>query len=309
MIIDAHAHLWASLKVFQKSWLDSFREYKKKQLGVGEEYEKWETSLDGRVENLISDMDEAGVDKAIAISTSPGVAHGEPLPEISIWRCNEYVAEAQNKYPDRIIGFARVDPLRKDAVELLVTAIEKLGLKGIKLHPTVPVTDEAVQPVMSKLNELEIPILFHMGVDPIPFLTKHGDPTGLDTLVQRYPKIKVIAAHHARGFGELLTAIITQRQGRIYSDLAAWQYELALSPWQFTIKMRALLDKIPQSVLMGTDWPFLRVLPVPYKQYFDCIRNLQIPKRVLQLGLGMKDFSQEEKDLVLGENARVFLGI
>ena len=29
----------------------------------------------------------------------------------------------------------------------------------------------------------------------------------------------------------------------------------------------------------------------------------------MQLGIGVKDFTQEEKDLILGENARRFLSI
>ena len=70
------------------------------------------------------------------------------------------------------------------------------------------------------------------------------------------------------------------------------------------------MDKIPNSVLMGSDWPWIIRSPHPtYKQWFDVIRNLKIPEPVLQLGLGIKDFSQEEKDKLLGENARALLKI
>jgi hypothetical protein len=50
-------------------------------------------------------------------------------------------------------------------------------------------------------------------------------------------------------------------------------------------------------------------LPPADKQWFDIIRNLRIPEQVLQLGSGIKDFTQQEKDLVLGENTKRFLGI
>ena len=81
-----------------------------------------------RVETLIRDMDEAGVDKTIALPSSSSMASGEEPPKISLWRVNEYVAEAQNRYPDRIIGFARVDTPRKDAVDVLVKAVKDWGL-------------------------------------------------------------------------------------------------------------------------------------------------------------------------------------
>lgn len=70
------------------------------------------------------------------------------------------------------------------------------------------------------------------------------------------------------------------------------------------------MDFIPGSVLMGTDWPWERIPPKPSaKEWFDFIRNMKIPKAVLDLGLGIKDFTQEEKDMILGENAMRLYGI
>jgi predicted TIM-barrel fold metal-dependent hydrolase len=254
-------------------------------------------------------MDEAGVDKAIALTTSPSVTHGEETPKVSIWECNEYVAEAQKRYPDRIIGFARIDPLRKDSLDLLETSIVKWGLKGVKIHPTLPVTHELVQPVMSKINEMQIPVSFHMGVDPLPFEVRNGNPVDLDSLTARFSKLKLVAAHHARGFEELLTAVILNRVGQIYSDISLWHYEHVYSPWQFLLKMRYLMDRIPRFVLMGSDWPWGKDSPMPYKDWFAVIKNLKIPDPILQLGWGMRDFTPKEKDMILGENARIFLGI
>jgi len=103
MIIDAHAHLFESLEVYQKSWLDGVKAHNRR-LRSKDEYERWEASLDGRVETLLKDMDDAGVDKAIALPSGCAIAYADELPKISIWRSNEYVAEAQRKYPNRIIG-------------------------------------------------------------------------------------------------------------------------------------------------------------------------------------------------------------
>jgi predicted TIM-barrel fold metal-dependent hydrolase len=57
---------------------------------------------------------------------------------------------------------------------------------------------------------------------------------------------------------------------------------------------------------MGTDWPFIKFPPLPtHKEWFDFIRNLKVPEPGLVFG--MRDFSQEEKDKILGENARAVL--
>ena len=308
MIIDAHAHLFESLDVYQRSWLDGLKEGMRQKMSP-KGYEEWLASLDGRVETLIKDMDEAKIDKSVALPSGCAIAYAEEPPKISIWRSTEYVAEAQSRYPDRIIGFARVDPLRKDSIELLVKAVTEWKLKGVKMVPTIPVTDETVQPIMHKVEELGVPLLAHTGVNPIPYISKNGDPIFLDTLTARFPKMKIIAAHYAKGFEDLLTAIIAHRGGRIYADLGMWQEECAKSPWQFILKMRSLMDRIPRFVLMASDWPFSKVVPMSHKEWFDAIRNLKIPDQVLQLGLGIKDFSQEEKDMILGENARSLLGL
>lgn len=73
--------------------------------------------------------------------------------------------------------------------------------------------------------------------------------------------------------------------------------------------MRYFMDRIPRFVLMGSDWLYTKNAPLSHQEWFDAIRNLKIPEPVLKLGLGIRDFSQEEKDMLLGENARSLFGI
>ena len=85
MVIDAHAHLFESLDVYHKQWLDGVRTHFRSKLNPTE-FEIWESSLNGRVETLIKDMDEAGVDKAVALPSGCAMAYGEEMPRISIWK-------------------------------------------------------------------------------------------------------------------------------------------------------------------------------------------------------------------------------
>src|SRR5215468_4076318 len=48
---------------------------------------------------------------------------------------DEVTARAVRKYPDKFVGFAAVDPRRSDCMELLRTAVEEFGLKGVKFGP------------------------------------------------------------------------------------------------------------------------------------------------------------------------------
>lgn len=312
MIIDAHAHMFPSLPgkplaIYPQQKIDEIYKVKRRVLG-GEGFERWKSEIDGSVERLIEDMDEAGVDKSVAMPVDFSVmCHEEP--EISIWKVNEYTAEAQTKYPERIIGFAGVDPRRRDAVELVEKGIKEWGLKGVKIAPNhYYLTDTEVQRFMTKVDNLGVPLMIHVGADPLPYLVEHGNPKDLATLLLRYPNMTIIAAHCARGYEDLMMELLQYNQGRLYGDISARQYEFWKSPWHFRMFLRYFMDRTPKVILMGTDWPFIKTPPMPtHKEWFDAIRNLKMPEAAL--GFGMKDFSQEEKDMLLGENARALFGI
>ena len=114
---------------------------------------------DGTVEKLVSDMDDGGVDKAVISPVDFGLMCGQE-PEISVWSLNEYIAESQKKYPNRLIGFVGVDALRDDAIELLEKGVTEWGLKGVKIFPSLyKVTDERIKSFWDRVNDLELPIV------------------------------------------------------------------------------------------------------------------------------------------------------
>jgi len=296
LIIDCHTHIESDVRTTAPWRWDILCKQARSVLD-DQEFKKWQENFDNTVEALIKDMDEAGIDKSIVIASPE-----EP----------EYAVEAQRKYPDRVIGYFFIELLKPadETINLLDTAITDWGLKGVKIMPYCPLTDESCRKVMDKINELEVPILVHMGANPLS-INEGFIPRYLPELVERYPKMRIQAAHIAKGYDGLLTDIISEkRSSRIVCDLAAWQDHCEESPWHFTMKMRYLMDRMPDRIVMGSDWPAAILgKSMSLKQWFDAIRNLKIPEQILQLGLGIKDFSQAEKDNILGENARRFLGI
>jgi predicted TIM-barrel fold metal-dependent hydrolase len=72
-------------------------------------------------EQLIELMDEAGVDKCMTCSQ---------LEHID----NEYIYESQKKYPDRLLGFAVINPWLMGGEEELEKCFRDYGLYGIKLN-------------------------------------------------------------------------------------------------------------------------------------------------------------------------------
>lgn len=109
-------------------------------------------------ETIVRLMDEAGIDKSVIMTYVDA-----PDVEGSI----EYIAEAVRKYPNRLIGYARMNPRRgEEAQYLFRKAIEEYGFKGLKLHPAGnrchPARQETID-LIRVATRYNAPVLFHCG--------------------------------------------------------------------------------------------------------------------------------------------------
>ncbi len=78
---------------------------------------------------------------------------------------NEYVAEYANAHPEKVIGFAGVDPASDNVRETLERAVE-LKLRGVKLGPVyqnIHPMDPRVLPVYEFCQRRGLPIMIHQG--------------------------------------------------------------------------------------------------------------------------------------------------
>jgi predicted TIM-barrel fold metal-dependent hydrolase len=89
------------------------------------------TSISGYqlgAEELLASMESNGIDKSVIVPVQPKTYRLEPQ--------NEAIAVTQMRYPDRFIGFCRVDPRQgEDAVTELRRCVLRLGLSGLMLNP------------------------------------------------------------------------------------------------------------------------------------------------------------------------------
>ncbi len=134
-------------------------------------------------ERVLKVMDDAGVDKAVVL---PALSTGRPLSAAK-------VADEIKKAPQRLVGFAAVNPKDKDALTTLEEAVLKYGAKGLKIHPTfqaVAADDEIwVYPLVEKAQELRIPVMFHSGEGP------YALPWQIGLVAMDFPQVTIIMAH------------------------------------------------------------------------------------------------------------------
>ncbi|CAG0967267.1 MAG: amidohydrolase family protein [Candidatus Methanoperedens sp.] len=213
-------------------------------------------------EEIVAEMDRLGIDRAVIFPFS------ERTPGTSFSFANNSTAEAINKYPDRLIGFARLDPnFGKKAVEELRRDVG-IGLVGLKLHPSsqkFSLRSEYLKEILKEASVLDIPIIFDSG-------KKESPPEQFGELAELFPDAKIILAHM---LGDFLPVALHHQN--IYLQTTGMPRK--------EIIQEAVEDLDAERIIMGSDSPYISM-----ESELTKIKSLNI--------------SEMEKKLIMGENMR-----
>ncbi len=136
-------------------------------------------------EALVSALDAAGIARAVICPARP--------PEYHLGPANDAVADAVRRAPNRLIGFARVDP-RQGAAALveLRRNVERLGLRGLMLHPweeSFAINDRLVDPLLAYARRRRIAVQIAGGFPLVSHAAQIAD------LARRFPEVPILATH------------------------------------------------------------------------------------------------------------------
>jgi len=194
----------------------------------------------------------AEVEKAIVFALRYG-------DSIGIESDDETTAAAVARHPDKLVGFAYVDPRRADCMELLRHAVEDLGLRGVKFGPIyngVDLSDPRLDPVYSYCQKNNLPLTMHMGTTfarqaPVDL----GRAIHVEPVALRYPDLTMVLAHMGHPWFEDCIAVV-RKQPNVFCEVSAIFYR----PWQYyNILIASQEYKITDKIFFGTDFPFSRV--------------------------------------------------
>jgi predicted TIM-barrel fold metal-dependent hydrolase len=184
-----------------------------------------------------------------------------------------YIADAVKKFPDRLIGYARLHPQMKGkAIALLEEAVLDLKFKGLKLHPesltTHPYHDASIA-LLHKAGELQIPALFHCGDESMSL------PLQIGRAAELCPKTTIIMGHMGGYFHFDDALKMAEKYENLYLETSATPYPA---------KIAHAVSRIgAERVLFASDGP-------------GCNPELEI-KKIQHAGL-----SEKEMQLIMGHN-------
>lgn len=229
--------------------------------------------LENRVEDLIVRMDAHGIARAIAF--------GYPIKEIDRVRANNYVLEASQRYPGRIIPFMLVGD---DVPECLAR-----GACGFKQQNILYAPERFdLARAYSQIAEAGVPMLIHFRAGLEQSVAEQAK-----TILRGAPGLKLIVGHMGRHTPNTSDRVESALLGLADEPNVIFETSTVRDP---AIIARAVEIVGPDRVAFGSDNPF--------NSYLDA-DPLAVELRVIyDAGL-----SPEVQVKILGGNMAAYLGI
>jgi hypothetical protein len=201
-------------------------------------------------------MDRAGIEKRVILVLDWGLELGE-APR-TIRDIHREILGICGRYPDRLIGFAGVDPRREDALEIVRWACDELGARGLKLHPTGGWTlnDPRTHEIVGIAAERNLPTLVHIGKTVDVLSDANARPAPFLELAAAFPESASIAGHS--GF-DLWHDFVLQTKmvpPNVFFDISGWQERVRGDGQNVVDDLHTLRSAFPGRICFGTDSPF-----------------------------------------------------
>ncbi|MDA1258294.1 MAG: amidohydrolase family protein, partial [Chloroflexi bacterium] len=192
MILDSHTHILPdAFRDERDRWLRSDRTFAALFDGTA--------ALSAPVQELITEMDGAGVDVSVALGygwTDPDAAR----------LSNDYILAAAADNPGRIVPFCSVDPGWGDAALSEAERCLTLGARGIgELHADTqdwrPEESDRLSRLMALAEEAAVPVLIHAS-EPVGHTYPGKGATTPDRLLGlavAFPEVAFVFAHFGGG--------------------------------------------------------------------------------------------------------------
>lgn len=247
MIVDCHTHIWQSPdQLGQLDLGNSTRSTRKRPSRITAEKSPWRNIPAADPEHHWAQS--GTVDKSIVLGFKSRYLHAE-IP-------NRFVSEYVRRFPQKLIGFAGIDPTEDGALEEVHAAKEDLRLQGLTISPAnqdFHPADSRAMEVYAAAEKLNMPILVHpSGQFSDRSKLEYGRPYLLDEVARTFPQLRIVIAQLGQPWTDE-TITMLGKHAHVYADVSGllgrtWQaYNAMVSAYQ-----HGVIDKL----LFGSDFPY-----------------------------------------------------
>ena len=172
-VVDLHSHVIA----------EDTRRYPLAPLGGRRS--DWSRERPVSVENMLAAMDEAGIEKSVLVQASTCYGHD-----------NSYVADAVAAHPQRFVGVFSVDMLAPEAPKRIRQWIGR-GLSGLRVF----IAGHTLTAEQARLDDPRSYPAWECAAEaglPVCVQVRAGGLTQLETMLERFTKVRILLDHMAR---------------------------------------------------------------------------------------------------------------
>lgn len=187
------------------------------------------------------------------------VVFGLQARATGVWVPNDLIADYVAEHPEKLVGWASVDPNDPGCLEELDRCVHDLGLRGLKVGPAYQhfdPRDRRYFALWARCEELGIPVIWHQGTTfPSQARLDVSNPLMLEDILMAFPGLRMVVAHLGHPWEEDLVALM-RKATHLYADVSAVHYR----PWRYyTAMVTALEYGVTDKLLLGSDFPSAKV--------------------------------------------------
>ncbi|HEX8914074.1 MAG TPA: amidohydrolase family protein [Humisphaera sp.] len=295
MIVDCHTHIWESPDQLGQLDLGSTAKPARKRAGRPVVQPNAGKGVWRSIPAADPDhhwAETATVDKSIVLGFKSRYLQAD-VP-------NRFVAEYVKRYPQKLIGFAGIDPTDEGAVEEVHAVRDELKLRGITVSPAnqdFHPSDSRAMDVYAECERLGMPVLFHpSGMFTERSKLEYGRPYLLDEVARAFPKLRMIVAQIGQPWVEETIVMLGKHQ-HVLADVSG----LLARPWQaYNALVSAHQAGVIDKLLFGSDFP--------YTSATECIEALYSINQMAQ-GTNLPVVPREMLRGIVERDALSLLGI
>lgn len=292
MIVDCHTHIWQSPEQLGSLELGEMIKPSRPRASqrLGANRASWRSTPAADADHHWEQS--SAVDKSIVLGFKSRYMRAE-IP-------NVYVADYVRRSPQKLIGFAGIDPTEEAAVEEVQLAREELQLRGITLSPAnqdFHPTDTRAMDVYAECEKLDMPVISHSGNQFTQgSKLEYARPYLFDEVARSFPKLRIVIAQLGQPWVDE-TICMLSKHDNVYADVSG----LLSRPWQaynalVSVYQYGVIDKL----LFGSDFP--------YRSADECIEALYSINQIAQ-GTNLPLIPREALRGIVERDALSLLGL
>jgi len=242
------------------------------------------------LETFLLELDISGLEQAVILPIDATSTRGCRLYS------NDQIAELC-RMSARLIGFASVDPHDPKAPAELRRAVDELGLRGLKLAPSMqeffPDDQGLAYPIYKAAQELHIPVVLHAGMSWEPgSQAAYSHPSRMERVAADFPELNLVIAHFAWPW-VLDAVMLALKYPNVYVDTSCLYFDNPDDFLRFVIggqvPVTAVEKSLRRKILFGSNYPRVEI-----KNMARALRKVGLTEGCLKL--------------VFQDNARRLLG-